>query len=189
MQSILMDDNPAPPPKVFTVAPEQRSFQEFLEPFQSETDRAAALLAAAMLDDKLREILESFLLDSKISRRLLDSPNAALRGFSSRIDAAYALGFLDDAEYKELHIVRDIRNDFAHSWRTLTFETQSVRDRVRNLHIRGMFGLPTGAEPAREHFNYSVIAILITLMYRNRSAGAERRVMRKWEKMGPQEGS
>jgi DNA-binding MltR family transcriptional regulator len=133
-----------------------------------------------MLDDKLKEILESFLVDSKVSRKLLTSHNAPLREFASRIDAAYALGFLDDAEHRELHVIRDIRNDFAHDWRTLAFETQSVRDRVRNLHIRGMFGFPTGAEPPRQHFNYSVIAILITLMYRNRYAASERRLIGKW---------
>ena len=182
-----MDETPTPPPKVFVVAPEQRLFQEFLEPFQSETDRAAALLATAMLDDKLLEILESFLTESESSKTLLRGPRAPLGTFSSRIEAAYALGFLDDEERTELNIIRKIRNDFAHSWRTLTFTTASIKDRVRNLHIRGPFGLPTGTEPPRQHFNYSVIAILVTLMYRNRFAQAERRVIRQWDKMGTQQ--
>jgi DNA-binding MltR family transcriptional regulator len=181
-----MSEIPTPPQKAFGFAPEQREFNEFLEPFQRETDRAAALLAAAMLDDKLLEILESFFAKSDSSKKLLRGPGAPLGTFAARIEAAHALGFLDDAEYGEIHIIRKIRNRFAHGWRSLTFASDSVRDPVRNLRIRGLFGLPAGTEPPREHFNLSVIAILVTLMYRNRNAEAEKRVMRQWEKIGPQ---
>jgi mannitol operon repressor len=167
-----MDQTPAPPPKVGVMLPEYRTFQEFLEPFQAETDRAAAILGAAMLDDILAEILGSFLVPSKISENLLTGP---LESFSSRTDAAYALGFIDEAEHKELRILGQIRNKFAHSWRTLTFETDSIQVRVRNLVIRGPFGMPDGTQPSRQHFNFSVIAIFMALMFRHRSAGNERR--------------
>lgn len=181
-----MEETPVPPPKVFTVSPEQREFQEFLEPFQQETDRAAALLAAAMLDDKLLEILASFFAKSDSSVKLLRGPGAPLGTFAARIEAAHVLGFLDDAEYGEIHIIRKIRNRIAHGWRSLTFESDSVRDLVRNLHIRGPFGVPIGNELPRQHFNYSVFAILVTIMYRNRHAESERRMVKQWEKIGPQ---
>ena len=171
-----MDQTPAPPPKVGGMLPEFHTLHEFLEPFQTETDRAAALLGAAMLDDKLAEILRSFLVASEISERLLRGP---LQSFSSRTDTAYALGFLDEAERNELHIIGRIRNKFAHSWRTLTFETENVRDLTRGLVIRGPLGLPDGTQPPRQHFNCSVIAIYTALILRNRIAADQRRVIKQ----------
>src|SRR4051794_30623291 len=47
-------------------------FNKFLEEFQHESDRAAAVLAAAYLDELLKQLLErSFVSESETCRRLL----------------------------------------------------------------------------------------------------------------------
>ena len=70
----------------------------FFEELNSESPRAAAILAAAFLDGWLRHILEAaFVSDVSAVNRLLgdvDGGDQPLSSFSSRIDAAYALGLI-----------------------------------------------------------------------------------------------
>ena len=65
-------------------------FSGFLEEFQSESDRAVALLGAALLDEHLRQLLHAFFIDDKEEAgKLLDNPSAPLQTFSARTRTAY----------------------------------------------------------------------------------------------------
>ena len=50
---------------------ESQTFGEFLSEFAKESDRGAALVAAAMLDERLENILAAFMVASKTSDELL----------------------------------------------------------------------------------------------------------------------
>lgn len=102
--------------------------------FQEESDRAAAIVVAAMLDDALKSLLSRRLLQPMAKdRSLLDGDQAPLGTFSARIDAAHQLGLISRWMARDLHLVRKIRNEFAHSPFTLTFESDVVLNRVRAL--------------------------------------------------------
>jgi DNA-binding MltR family transcriptional regulator len=104
------------------------------EQFRSESDRAAAIVVAAMLDGALAVLLRKRLLEPESKERsLLDGGHAPLGTFATRIDAAYQLGLISSYMARDLHLVRKIRNDFAHDPLHLTFESESVRNRVRAL--------------------------------------------------------
>ena len=104
------------------------SFNEFLTEFQRETDRAAAVLAAAFADELLKAILAaSFVDDSRMAGDLLERDGAAAT-FSARIGLAYAVGLINADEADDLNRLRKIRNDFAHRLHGLSFETQRIRD-------------------------------------------------------------
>jgi len=64
-------------------------FAEHLRMLRTESDRAALIIAAAMLDELLSELLRSRLVPSA-SRddSLFDGPNAPFSSFSARIDIA-----------------------------------------------------------------------------------------------------
>jgi len=96
--------------------PEVKALGAFLAQFNKESDRGAALIAAAMLDDRLKDMLSSFLADTATAKELLSGFNAPLGTFSSRISAAHALGLLQDNELNEITLIRKIRNEFGHSW-------------------------------------------------------------------------
>jgi membrane protein DedA with SNARE-associated domain len=64
-----------------------------------ETDRGAALIVAAVLEEQLTLILYSFLRDSKSAKILLDGFNAPIGQFSSKIHLCHALG-LKVEQYK-----------------------------------------------------------------------------------------
>ncbi len=102
--------------------------------FRAESDRAAAIVVAAMLDVALASLLRRRLLEAPSPyRSLLDGDRAPLSTFAAKIDAAYQLGLISKYMARDLHLVRKIRNDFAHNPLHLTFDSESVRNRVRAL--------------------------------------------------------
>lgn len=90
--------------------PEILELAEFAQEFNRESDRGAALIAASLLDERLKGILQAFFLDSKVSYELLNGANAPLGTFSSRISASYALGLIQKNELDEINLIRKIRN-------------------------------------------------------------------------------
>jgi DNA-binding MltR family transcriptional regulator len=108
-------------------------FNEFLTEFQQESDRAAAMLASAYLDDLLRQLLlASFVDDSNVTTKLVKSQRP-LGPFSARIAASYAFGLITDSERADLDDIRNIRNRFAHKLHGLTFAADAVAGRCRRF--------------------------------------------------------
>ena len=99
-------------------------FDAFLVEFQSETDRAAAILAAAYVDDLLcKLLLASFVDNSETSTSLVKNEHP-LGTFSSRISTSYAFGLITEDEHYDLDQLRVIRNRFAHKLIGLSFKTK-----------------------------------------------------------------
>ena len=107
----------------------------FMAEFEKETDRAAGIVGASILDSTLESILKSRLVKSQQAKNdsLFDGPNAPLASFGSRIDMAYRLGLISDEMSKVLHIVRRIRNSFAHDLVDCDFNNPQVVSLVHNL--------------------------------------------------------
>ncbi len=122
----------------------------------SESDRGAVLMSAAYLDDQLKELLEKRLVeDRKISRRAFDF-NGPLGTFSSRIDFAYLLGVIPKNARSDLHIIRAIRNQFAHHAAPLSYEDENVRPLCDRLVFHGVKDEATGGSK----FRRSVMGLL-----------------------------
>lgn len=114
----------------------REDLQAFVNEFQSESDRATAILGAALLDEKLRQLLEAFLVDDKEQVELLIDTERPLGSFGARIRVAYCLGLFDKNCFDILLIVKAIRNDFAHQLHGLSFETTTIAkecDKLRTL--------------------------------------------------------
>ncbi|WP_353237121.1 hypothetical protein [Limnohabitans sp.] len=122
----------------------------------SESDRGAVLMSAAYLDDQLKELLKERLVqDKKISRRAFDF-NGPLGTFSSRIDFAYLLGVIPKNARSDLHIIRAIRNQFAHHAAPLSYEDENVRPLCDRLAFHGVKDEATGGSK----FRRSVMGLL-----------------------------
>ncbi len=101
---------------------------------RKESDRAAAVLGAALLDVALGDVF-STRCGARVIPDMLRA-NGVLGSFSNRIRMAYAIGWIADDTQHDLHLVRSIRNEFAHlDDHTLSFETQSIQDRARELRV------------------------------------------------------
>lgn len=103
--------------------------------FAKETDRAAVILAASIADELLRTLLVARLVPvSSSSDDLFDGANAPLSTFNSRIEMSYRLGLISVKFSRDLHLVRRIRNDFAHNIHGCSFDDARVRSRVNELN-------------------------------------------------------
>lgn len=101
-----------------------------------ESDRAAAIVGCALLDERLAELLGDFLVQNADGRAdLLNSEdmNAPLGSFGSRIVAAYAVGLIDKPERDALRRLKKIRNLFAHRLGR-SFSDQDVAAHCAEVH-------------------------------------------------------
>ena len=112
---------------------ESKEFEEFLFDFAGESDRAAVILGAAKLDVQLSEILTFVLVPSPTGRDELLDGDSPLSTFSAKINLAYRLGLIDAKLARSLHLIRKIRNSFAHETSTKSFASGAHCDRVREL--------------------------------------------------------
>jgi hypothetical protein len=108
--------------------------QEFSKTFDlmsNESDRGSAIVGAAILEDALAVALSKYLIPAPTSQDdLLNGPAAS---FSMKIELAYRVGLIRSSVRKFLQRVRKVRNEFAHSPSEMSFEVQSMSDKVKNL--------------------------------------------------------
>jgi hypothetical protein len=87
---------------------------KFRKTLDAETDRGVALVCADYLDGVLeRLLLKTLVEDSKLTAKLF-GPSDDLGTFSTRIDLSFLMGLLGPKTHRGLHLVRKIRNSFAH---------------------------------------------------------------------------
>jgi DNA-binding MltR family transcriptional regulator len=98
-------------------------------------DRAAAVVAAAFVEDRLATALKArFHQDEAITGNLFRS-SGPLGSFKAKIDLAYLVGLCSKEAHSDLDIIRRIRNEFAHELTTKTFESQRVNDLTKNFAL------------------------------------------------------
>lgn len=107
--------------------------QEISSLLSSESDRGCALWAAAMLDDKLEELLRSIFIDDRkeVDKFLKDM--GSLATFSARVKLAYLLGIINKDDYKQYTAIRKIRNEFAHNTGNLNYNDHVIAKHCNTL--------------------------------------------------------
>ncbi len=105
----------------------------FFEEFQAESDRALVVLGAAKLDSLLYQLLAKALLPSPTRQDDLLEAEHALGTFSSRIDAVYRLALIDRSFARALHLIRRVRNTYAHQLASSKLDQGPETDRIREL--------------------------------------------------------
>lgn len=111
------------------------TYSAFVEEFKGETDRAAVVLGAAKLDLVMYQILKSFLVPSASSKDELMDGDSPLGTFSSKINMMHRLGLIDSSFARALHIIRKIRNSFAHEVSGCLLQSGAHSDRVKELSL------------------------------------------------------
>jgi hypothetical protein len=96
-----------------------------------ESDRAAAIVGATIVERELTDLLLGSLLDVKESRELTGEFAEPLSTFYAKTKTAYAMGVISAELHADLNRVRKVRNLFAHEHRPLSFDDQTVSDHVR----------------------------------------------------------
>ena len=84
-----------------------------------------------------------------------------LSTFYAKIELAYALGLISDMDRLDLHVIRSVRSDFAHTASLIKFDTPEVKKKCSSLKPRG--NLPKDIQEkvhsgnAKLHFTHTVL--------------------------------
>jgi mannitol operon repressor len=158
---------------------------KFVEELKHESDRGLALVALALIDDRLCETLRSFFREGASAAKLLDDGNAALGSLSSRSEACFALGLIDDYEHTEINLLRKVRNEFAHAKHGISFQTPRVQGLCSGLQsaIQEVGGY--SANDPRFRFMNAAVAIVLRLYHRPEWVALERRQAKTWMQLSP----
>lgn len=107
---------------------------ELRDTLGQETDRGCVLTAVAYLDHELEKLFGRILIqDDRLAKDVLEG-YGPLASLSARIDLAYGLGYLAPKQRRDLHLMRKIRNIFAHRSGIITFDCEEVLSRCRELY-------------------------------------------------------
>ena len=107
---------------------------EFRRTLVKETDRGCALACTSYLDSELRKLIASHLVnDEKLTANLFDG-NGPLSSFSARIDVACGLGLIAANLRRDLHLIRKVRNIFAHQAGQVNFDDKAIAPRCAELY-------------------------------------------------------
>lgn len=112
---------------------DEHEFRKFANEFKSESDRAAVILGAAKLDILLYQCLDRFLIPCPTGKDELLEGDSPLATFSSRINMVFRLGLISNEFARSLHLVRRIRNSFAHELSGVSLTSGAHKDRIREL--------------------------------------------------------
>lgn len=138
------------------LAEEVKAFKAFRELLEHESDRACALMAAAYLDDRLKQAFVAGMLPSKNLDRDLFEGSAPLATFSARTRLARAQGLISETTKRDLDLLRKIRNAFAHVATPLSFEDPKIRSMCMSLEHGIVF---VNVDDARRRFINTMTAI------------------------------
>jgi DNA-binding MltR family transcriptional regulator len=112
---------------------EQLATLKAIHEIDTSDDRAIAIAAGAFLEEHLALALKArFHQDEKILNEMF-RVNGPLGSFSAKINMAYLIGLCSKETCKEMHTIKEIRNEFAHKGMTRNFDSQRVRDLANNL--------------------------------------------------------
>ena len=116
------------------------SYQDTVELFHSETDRAAAVIAGSFLENYIGTFLRSFMVVDTEIDKLFDG-FGVFSDFMKRIESAYAFGFITKEHRNDLKFIRKIGNHFAHHPLEASFGKSPIIDWFSNLTTKDIYPL------------------------------------------------
>ncbi|MFC3704467.1 hypothetical protein ACFOOL_06840 [Devosia honganensis] len=131
--------------------------EDLNEQFEASTDRAAAIVGGAYVEECLLRALKWHLhKDTKHFDRLFHH-SGPLSSFEMRIRIAVLVGLINGEFAHDLLIIKDVRNEFAHKLDLQSFDAQKISSWLNNLSLltinRGFLALAEKRDPTpREIF-------------------------------------
>jgi hypothetical protein len=123
--------------------------QQFYRDMEQESDRCLSILIAAYFDEALGTLFGS------------NAPD----GFNSRICAGLQRGMLTQEEHDDLHLIRRIRNEFAHEYLSKTFDQpkEGLIDQLKTVQCHKGVLHTVGFNSAKNKLRYVAIAFCVRI--------------------------
>lgn len=145
---------------------------------EAEEDRNIAIIGGTFLEMALEHILRAFLPEDDSEVDKLFELNQPLNTFSGKISMCYSLGLVEKVVKDDLHIVRKIRNEFAHQLYA-EFDHEKIRNWCFNLKWhRVVYMNPPAEATAKQLFQVGVNQLIMNLAGYIDMAGFEKRKIR-----------
>lgn len=118
-----------------------------------ESDRGCVLVATALIEDLLEMAFKAHFRSDGTRRSDLFEGQGPLSSLSNKIELAYFLELIDDRQRSGLHLLRKIRNDCAHLFEPIVFDSDRMKkfyrkdaevsaDRSEDTRIWVTLGIP-----------------------------------------------
>ena len=110
------------------------SFKHFHGLLAEESDRGTVILTVSILDIALENLLFSYLLPPLNNQdKLFNGAYSPLGSFSAKVEMCYRLGLLLTSDIKQLQLLNNIRNDFAHRITGAKLDTENNRNKMQEI--------------------------------------------------------
>jgi DNA-binding MltR family transcriptional regulator len=109
------------------------NLNRFLSLVGAQDDRAMVLSLSTFIEDTLGRLLIAYFRDCKATKELVEGFSAPLGTFGSRTKAAYAFGLVTEEQYKDMEILRKVRNQFAHNWEGVSLSRNDIQALIGQL--------------------------------------------------------
>src|SRR5712691_11735011 len=106
--------------------------------YDHSSDRAMAIVLGAIVENHLTELLRFLMRRDKAIADELFNPSGPLGPFGTKIRVAYMLRIIAPETYKDLIVINNIRNKFAHDLSVTSFDNQQITAWIRNMHLYGI---------------------------------------------------
>jgi hypothetical protein len=110
-------------------------YRDAIEQLHDDSDRAAAVVAGAVVEIALTNAIQRRLHDHPVALRPLFTPSGPLGPFKNKIDLGFLMGIYPRNVYDELITIKDLRNAFAHRVAIKSFAIAEIRAECANLKI------------------------------------------------------
>lgn len=145
-----------------------------LREIESTNDRSTAIMGSSFLDHFIGLAITSRL--RPISRTLQDKlfeGSGPFATFSAKINVGFALSLYEDEARHDLHLIRDIRNDFAHSMTPRRFGDIDIRKLCDQLRSPRRIDRGSQCEPndPKQRFLDTVLHLATGLAYEAHNEG------------------
>jgi hypothetical protein len=115
---------------------DQAEWASLFDELGRESERATAILAAAWIDHLLKcKVAQLFSGGNKEARDQLFTANGPFATFSAKITAAFCIGWLNADVHHDVHVIRKIRNSFAHQIHGLSMESPPIRRLTESFRV------------------------------------------------------
>ena len=106
------------------------------EALSDEFDRACVILVASWADHFLRiKLANEFSDGNSRARSSLFSSNGPFATFSAKLNVAFCANWIDRDVYHDLNVLRELRNEFAHSIDSHSLNDETFRSKIATLRV------------------------------------------------------
>ncbi len=132
---------------------------------KGESPRAKVLIYVAAIESSLLEALRGVLVPSNQKADTILGTYA--RSFEAQIDLAYRTGIISSNLWRDLHILRELRDDCMGRIENFSFEHSAIKSSVamleRNMGKQAFAGLPVMRMDAEDKFSFIARVFLINI--------------------------